>query len=143
MAGGCVAVVTSASAAMGDVRALTTYQAVKREMVSWWRQNREVFADMQVNLMLINMGFINTDIWNRAPFHRAHARVVGLFIPKPERYTKRILQDAAKGKAVSYPGRGAKLAPLSEAGVYEPNGFIRSLTTNAMRAWFTLWPTRN
>jgi len=129
--GGTVAVVTSGSAGLGDIPRIQNYQEIKREMVVWWRRNRDWFVAHGSNLMLISMGFIGTDIWKRAPGLPSWARTLAtLVLPKPERFTDLILTDAANWEPVSYPGWFADLVPIDTVtGGYRGKAFTQAALT--------------
>lgn len=133
-AGGTVAVVTSASVGLGDIPDLRAYQQVKRGMVGWWSRNRGLYLAHGVNLMLISMGFIGTDIWDRAPgFPHWLGRLVRQAVPPPERFVDGLLADAASWESVSYPGWLAGWARVDEEGRYALDPWARLALTVAGR----------
>ncbi|MFA6235346.1 MAG: SDR family oxidoreductase [Bacteroidota bacterium] len=129
-AGGTVAVISSAIAGLGDIPELRDYQGMKRKMVDWCRTNTNLYASQGLNLMLISMGFIGTDIWNRASgLPRWAGNLVQKALPDPGEYTSQILEDAANWESVSYPGWLAKAVKVD----VPPAPFVKDILTGVGR----------
>lgn len=126
--GSTVGAVTSGSVALENIPVLKDYIKIKGQLVNWYIQQRSIFGEHKVNLMLISMGFINTGIWNRPGngFPRFAAKLVDLTIPGPSRYSDTILQDAATQSPVSYPGLLGNLFKFRD-GHYIINPWLRTL----------------
>ena len=101
-----VAVVTSGSVALAQgVPELAQYVRVKEGMVKWCARNRGRFQTRGVNLMLIAMGAIGSEIWTTASgFAKPFGWLMRRALPRPERYSELILADAMRGCPATYPG---------------------------------------
>lgn len=111
--GGIVAINTSASVGLGRVSSLHYYQLCKMEMVKWWWTVRGDWASSGIHMMLINMGVVNTSIWNRTEGMGAAIKTwVKWFAPKADACVDTIVNDALKKEPVSYPGLWADVVPI-------------------------------
>lgn len=138
--GGGMGVVTSASAHLGEVRAIRYYQRVKNQMVSWWGQHYDSFQAQGVGLTLISMGVINTGIWDKTKHLPALTRpLVRSAFPGPEKYVSQILEDVALHRLVSYPGVGAKLFPVDDC----LQGVTPALAAILIKSWFWMFGERH
>ena len=138
--GGHVAVVTSGSAALGDIAELAYYQKVKREVVKWWFDSYKWLHYKGITSTLISMGVINTGIWHRTEgIDRVTRAVIRKVVPGPKKWTQQILADVAAGEPMSYPGMLASLAPLDgKTGQYRMNPVVKATVTTAARTWLGL-----
>ena len=125
--GGHVAMVTSMVAALGDVRRARDYRYVKQAMVRWCDEKRdEILQSHGAHVTLVSMGLVRTGIWTGMPENARE--LVGTIGWSPERAAAVILEDVAAGSPVSYPGTGARLAPIVE-GKPRPNFLVKSAAT--------------
>ena len=136
--GGVIAVNTSGAAALGYISRLGAYQKVKREMVQWWADNRERYADHDVHLMLVFMGFIYTGIWSRAKGGTGLSRVLAQFGPGPRWYTRGILRAAVRKLPVAYPGLRTGIARVNEQGGYDEKPLAKQVVTTVVDTWLRL-----
>lgn len=129
--GSMIGMVTSASAGMGDVREILDYQECKRAMAEWVAESRPGYAMKGVGLTLISMGAVQTPIWESMPM--LPQLVADAFGWPAERAAQVLLEDVAERREFSYPGAGARMAPVMADGQYRPNPMTKLAWTLATR----------
>ncbi len=107
--GSTMNLVTSLAAAVPETRGLEHYAAVKGGMVKWCAENRQPYGKDGINVMLIAMGAIGTEVGRNAKLHGPVVKVAEMVLPPPEKYSQQILTDAMERRSASYPGLMAEL----------------------------------